>query len=329
VTTGTVWTDPRFPGVSCRRVGPEALDMLLELKTRLQQDYLPDALPDWLRDSPGGVYAYYYEDQLCGLCSIHIPRPGEAWLRGKRIALGFEGKGIGTATAVFEMEEARRLGARVARLITEVGNAAVHRMMREKLGFRDMGRWWVAEGLNPAALGRTGTEPGAPAVVVLAPGRPADGDAAKALAGLGPLLARHAGACGLDDPQQGGERPEQPCWGLWATLDDPYTLAGFGPQELEEALRAGSTLAVAGPPSAPRGLALLTPSEGWGPILRLFVGADEAAVAALRAWLRSLDTGRLVASLPAVHAAALLGTSPEALTERGGTLFVLYQQDLA
>ncbi|HEX6989358.1 MAG TPA: GNAT family N-acetyltransferase, partial [Bacillota bacterium] len=240
--TAAVWTDPRFPGVSCRRVGPEALEMLLSLRSRLDHDYLADVLPDWLEDRPGGVYAYYYEDRLCGLCSIHVPRPGEAWLRGKRIALGFEGKGIGTATAVFELEEARRLGARVARLITEVGNAAVHRMMREKLGFEDLGRWWVAESLAPGDLApAAGAQAGAPEArmpaTVLQPADFAPGTLPSTLAVLEPLLSRHAAAAG-----GAGERPGRGRWGLWATLADPYTLAGFGPEELAEAARTGSVL---------------------------------------------------------------------------------------
>lgn len=333
-----VWTDPRFPGVSCRRVGPESLEMLLSLKSSLERDYLAEVLPDWLQDRPGGVYAYYFEDRLCGLCSIHIPRPGEAWLRGKRIAVGFEGKGIGTASAVFEMEEARRLGARVARLITEVGNAAVHRMMREKLGYTDAARWWVSDAPvfaapdpatgAPASTavapgGASGTGAGPAPVTVLRPEDWAPGALPTTLAVLEPLLARHAAAAG-----GGGEGPGYGRWGLWATLDDPYTLAGFGPEELVEAVRAGSVLAVSGPPGAPTGLALLSPGGGWGLILRLFVTSGAAAAAGLGAWLRSRNAPRLTVSLPVDHAAALFGVEPEALVDRGGTLFVLYQREL-
>jgi len=301
-------------------VGPEALAALLSLKSSMEDDYLAEVLPAWLQDSPGGVYAYYFEDQLCGLCSIHIPRPGEAWLRGKRIAVGFEGKGIGTATAVFEMEEARRLGARVARLITEVGNAAVHRMMREKLGYTDAARWWVAETLLPDAPAPAARP--AP-VTVLQPADWAPDALPATLAILEPLLARHAAAAG-----GGGEGPGDGRWGLWATLHDPYTLAGLDPEELVAAARTGSVAAVSGPPGAPTGLALLSPAGGAALQLRLFVASDPAAAAGLSAWVRSRHAPGLTISLPAGHAAALFGVDPEELAGLGGTRFVLYERGL-
>lgn len=144
------WTDPRFPGVMCRRAGAEDMDELLQLRSSMEDDYLPHALASWIQDDPGGVYAYYFDGTLCGLSSIHIPKPGEAWLRGKRIDAEKAGRGLGTATAWFEVYEAGRLGAGAARLMSDVANAPVHHMIGSKLGFHAAGVWWVSNPAGPA-----------------------------------------------------------------------------------------------------------------------------------------------------------------------------------
>lgn len=299
-----LWTDPRFPGIAARRATPEDLPALRALRSRMEGDYLPGVLEDWLREEPGGVYVYLCDGQVCGLASIHFPRPGEAWLRGKRIATGFEGRGIGTATAFFEIEEAARLGARVVRLMTHADNAPVHRMMA-RVGMEPVARWRVAESLpRPAGV-----------VGAAAAG---DGGSGEAAADGGPAAQVPPWAeAALLRPLQGGEPP------LVAAAYDPWVLHELDAGALGEAARRG-WLWVAGEPPA----ALLLAEEEGTLLLRRAAG-EPAAVAGLvrRAAARAEGAGlELVASLPEEEAGAVLAAL--GLAQDAGEPFVVYARRL-
>lgn len=288
-----LWTDPRFPGVAARRATPDDLPALKSLRSRFEDDYLPEVLDEWVHDSPGGVYVYFCDGAVCGLVGIHFPRPGQAWLRGKRIAIGFEGRGIGTATALFEIEEAERLGARVVRLLTAVDNAAVHRMM-ERVGMSPAGRWRVAwPEPRPAAAA------GAPDLLI----PDEDGTAAARL-----LLA--------------GQTPP-----FAPTASDPYTLFELDEAAVADLVSRGA-VAVADGRGEPEAAAVLTGDDATLVLGRL--AGDPERAAGIAAWAagRAAALGRrLCISLPEAEA----GVALEALgvPADAGDLFVVYERRLA
>lgn len=259
------WTDPRFPGVMCRRAAAEDMDALLGLRSSMEDDYLPHALANWIEDDPGGVYAYYFDGTLCGLSSIHIPRPGEAWLRGKRIDADKAGRGLGTATAWFEVYEAGRLGAGAARLMSDVSNAPVHHMIGNKLEFHAAGVWWVANPAGPARrlLGWAAAGGGAPGAGGTSDeGTVIPSEAVDAMAGAAdPTPGTGGGRGGGAVPAPGTGDP-----GPAGTVGGAVAAAPVAPEELADGLPPDLARLLEGiHRDADQSTAVKGPAPGWGP----------------------------------------------------------------
>lgn len=229
-------------GIVFRLAGPADLPDLQAVDARWSgRDYVFDVLPSWLTERPGGVYLYELDGRVFGFVSITFPKPGEAWLRGKRIARDMEGRGLGTQTTRMEIAEAVRLGARVIRLATGVDNAAVHRMVGEKLGFSSAGHWVIGDGLHAPHRNAT------PVSGVRRISSSQWHNTRVRLA-IQSLIERDLGP--QIPPQPGTGRGP---WGLIATPGDPWQLASFGPMDLQAAFRAGEVV-VAGDPVRPHGV---------------------------------------------------------------------------
>lgn len=294
-----LWTDPRFPGVAARRATPGDLPALRAIRSRMEHDYLPEVLEQWMAEEPGGVYVYLCDGQVCGLASIHFPRPGEAWLRGKRIAVGFEGRGIGTATAFFEIEEAAGLGARVVRLMTHADNVPVHRMM-ERVGMRPVARWRVVEALPAGRAGAAARGGDAPDPGAGGPGVPLPVPA------LAELLEVGRGATSLI-----------------AAPYDPWVLHGLDAALLADLVRSGQVRSSGGPPAA------VVHARHGGLLLIQRAAGDPGGAAELvrqvvaRAGAEGLE---VMASLPDAEAPAALAAL--GLPEAAGETFVVYERRL-
>jgi GNAT superfamily N-acetyltransferase len=97
-------------------------------------DYVPSVWDEWLNDSQGIFLTALQDGVPVAVARAYFPAPDEAWLEGMRVDPEHRSAGIATALFEVQVEESRRRGARVARLMTVGDNFPVHRMCA-KLGF--------------------------------------------------------------------------------------------------------------------------------------------------------------------------------------------------
>lgn len=250
-------------------------------------DYLRWVIDGYMKERPGGFYLTEDESgRLLALASITFIRPGQAFLRTMRVHPEVQGQGVGTEFTRFQVDQAKRLGARVVRLLTAEDNRAVHRLAGEKLGFTLRGRWatwWDSLSLTLPPDGQaTGV-------------RVAVGDDAPALDGL---FRESQEVCS--------------CPGVFAGEEESSEMYAFEPagEPLAGLIEAGRVL-VHGV-AAPDGLAVVTPSTGYDGRSTLLVtylwGGPEARLGFLRHLAGEVRSGRATAielSLPADQAEAL------------------------
>lgn len=98
--------------------------------------------------SLGGLYLASDGDQVVASCVITMVQPREAYLSGLRVRPDRQGQGVEEEFGRFQLEEARRLGADVVRVLVSVDNEVAHRLLQEKLGFTVVDQWAVGE-INP------------------------------------------------------------------------------------------------------------------------------------------------------------------------------------
>ncbi|HEY8449617.1 MAG TPA: GNAT family N-acetyltransferase [Bacillota bacterium] len=291
----------------CRRAGPADLPALRQVRSRWDgPDYVYDALPAWLEERPGGVYLYEVDGRVVGFASIAFPKPGEAWLRGKRIDVDDEGRGFGTRSGHFELAEAVRLGARVVRLATAPGPTPATRLV-ERLGFERLAAWTFAQALDAGPLLEVEERPMAAAV---RPRRLSAGQWHNARVRLAvQLRIERSVPASWRSGGSGGGQTGGAAWGLIAVGHDPWQLASFGPFDLVDAFQRGEVV-TAGDPARPAGVMLLCepePGEDRPLLVRHLVGSPPAqgallAYAAERARARS---AKLALSLAAEACAPL------------------------
>ncbi|MBC7339322.1 MAG: GNAT family N-acetyltransferase [Firmicutes bacterium] len=142
-----------------RRAGPGDRERAEPLLQKFEDDYIPLVWDEWAALEPGGIYLAEVDGAVAGIVCIQFVRPEEAYLAGMRIDPDLQGRGLGTEFARFQVEECRRLGARVARLLTAHDNVRVHRMMAT-LGFGRVGGWLIGRApLDWQAMGHSGGPP--------------------------------------------------------------------------------------------------------------------------------------------------------------------------
>lgn len=126
-----------------RKATMEDKEAVLSLKTQWSDDdYIHWVYDEWVGHE-GGLYLVEDEGRLAGFAAITMVKEKEVWLHAMRVGIDFEGRGIGTTFTLFQLEEAKRLGAKVARLITYIDNHPIHHMVGEKLGFTRAGDWYA------------------------------------------------------------------------------------------------------------------------------------------------------------------------------------------
>lgn len=113
-----------------------------------EDDYIPRVFTAWLRD--GGFFGAELDGRLVGFAKLTRMSATEAFLEGMRVRPDARERGVGSALVAQRLEEARRRGMRVARLLTWSKNPPMHRMAR-RFGFRR-----VAEGDWLRALPKAG-----------------------------------------------------------------------------------------------------------------------------------------------------------------------------
>jgi N-acetylglutamate synthase-like GNAT family acetyltransferase len=120
-------------------------ERIREFLSQFIDDYLLELFPRYLGHYVGGLYLALDGDQLVGTCAISLVRPKEAILSGMRIQPTRQGQGLGEEFGRFQLEEARRLGAEVVRVLVHQDNHASAHLLQDKLGFRVVEEWAVGK----------------------------------------------------------------------------------------------------------------------------------------------------------------------------------------
>jgi len=98
--------------------------------------------------SVGGLYLAIDDGTIVASCVISLVQPKEAYLSGLRVHPDWVNQGVEEAFGQFQLDEARRLGADVVRMLVNVDNEAANQLLQEKLGFQVVDHWAVGE-INP------------------------------------------------------------------------------------------------------------------------------------------------------------------------------------
>jgi GNAT superfamily N-acetyltransferase len=127
-------------------------------------DYIADAWDDWLADPAGQLLVAEVDGQVTAAAHVALVSTGEAWLEGMRVHPAFRRLGLARQLHLECRRWARRRGATVARLATEMANDPARRQV-EALGMRFTARFLSAEsGASPShppgvRLGHRGDRP--------------------------------------------------------------------------------------------------------------------------------------------------------------------------
>lgn len=114
-----------------------------EFLRQFVEDYLSNQVAKYLAQRYGGLYLALDDDQIVGTAVITLPKRHEAYLGAMRIAPPRQGQGLGAAFAQFQVEEAKRLGARVARALIHQDNQTSLHILETTLGFHVGDGWMV------------------------------------------------------------------------------------------------------------------------------------------------------------------------------------------
>ncbi len=114
-----------------------------EFLRQFVDDYLSNQVQKYMAQRQGGLYLALDDDQIIGTAVITLPKRHEAYLGAMRIAPPRQGQGLGESFTTFQVEEASRLGAHVARALIHQDNQTSLHILEENLGFQVDEGWMV------------------------------------------------------------------------------------------------------------------------------------------------------------------------------------------
>ncbi|MHA2432977.1 MAG: GNAT family N-acetyltransferase [Candidatus Thorarchaeota archaeon] len=101
-----------------------------------ERDYIPDRFPQWVESDEMHPFGVFQNERLVAIGALQVtPERERAWIKGLRVELEHQHKGLGSRITKHLMHQARRLGVKTLRYGTSTRNKASMRLA-EKLGFR-------------------------------------------------------------------------------------------------------------------------------------------------------------------------------------------------
>ncbi|MCY0881929.1 MAG: GNAT family N-acetyltransferase, partial [Firmicutes bacterium] len=88
---------------------------------------------------------FFQEDELAGLFVMSLPKKHEAYIGGLRIAPSLQQQGLEREIVAHQLEEARRLGAQVCRVLVSQNNELLQKVVKDDLHLEKNGTWIVAD----------------------------------------------------------------------------------------------------------------------------------------------------------------------------------------
>lgn len=98
-------------------------------------DYIPEVYMDWVGPGPGQVLVAELDGKVVGLVHVAMPTETEAWFEGMRVHSEFRRQRLALSLTEAALDLARRLGARVVRLVIDGENLA-SQQLAARAGFR-------------------------------------------------------------------------------------------------------------------------------------------------------------------------------------------------
>jgi GNAT superfamily N-acetyltransferase len=240
-------------------------------------DYVPEAFPGWLEDPTRCVVvAADPDDRPVGVSSARMVSPYEAWFQGARVHPDWRRRGLAGRMAEALVDEVRRRGASVGRLIIEDWNEAAQGQVQRD-GFRPVATWLMAErtvgAASPVPSGNGGRR--VPALEQLARAHSAEAEPAFMSWTAGPLGRAARGMFAVDwtwrrltvDDLHSAARHDalwaaRPGWALAARDDDSLEVGWVEcrPEDALDLMRALVDLAVN---EGTERIALMLPEVPW------------------------------------------------------------------
>lgn len=143
--------------ISMRRAVPADKDAITALCRAINpNDYVPDLLDhNMTLDPPSGFYVAEQDGQVVGCHALDSFQSGNAFLYAMRVDPRLQGRGIGTAYARLQIEDAVRQGIHNLFLSSALTNLPAHKTV-ERNGFVNRGRWFIYESVTVAAAPHAG-----------------------------------------------------------------------------------------------------------------------------------------------------------------------------
>lgn len=125
------------------RASVEDQEKIRDFLRQFINDYLTDQIEQLVAQRQGGLYLALEDEQIIGTAVIALPKRHEAYLSGMRIAPSRQGQGVAEAFAKFQVAEAKRLGAVIARALVHQDNQTSLHILQENIGFQVVDGWMV------------------------------------------------------------------------------------------------------------------------------------------------------------------------------------------
>ncbi len=125
------------------RASVEDQEKVREFLRQFVDDYLAGQIEELVAQRQGGLYLALDEEQIIGTAVVLLPKRHEAYLGGVRIAPSRQATGLAEEFAQFQVDEAKRLGAGVARALIHQDNQASLHILKDVMGFHVVDGWMV------------------------------------------------------------------------------------------------------------------------------------------------------------------------------------------
>ncbi|UCH04938.1 MAG: GNAT family N-acetyltransferase [Candidatus Thorarchaeota archaeon] len=101
-----------------------------------ERDYIPDRFPQWIDSDSMHPFGVFQNNRLVAIGALQVtPEKKKAWIKGLRVQLESQQKGLGSRITEHLMDYARQVGVKTLRYGTSTRNKA-SMGLAEKLGFR-------------------------------------------------------------------------------------------------------------------------------------------------------------------------------------------------
>lgn len=141
-----------YPFIVRRATVADKADVLELVRAVDPEDWIPYVYDHFMAQAPPtGLYLAEQEGRLIGCYHLEVHGNGDTYFSAMRIAVGMQGKGVGTLLCRAQVEQARGMVDGDIYLLSRTQNLPAHKMAF-KNGFERLGEWVVYGGVALSSL---------------------------------------------------------------------------------------------------------------------------------------------------------------------------------